>query len=44
MVVLSGAGLQVPEIPLVEVVGSGSIVSPKQIGAIGSKVGVITLL
>jgi len=38
--VLSKAGLHVPVIPLVEVVGNGDNASPVQIGATAEKVGV----
>ena len=37
--VLSKAGAQVPEIPLLEVVGSADKVAPEQIGATALKVG-----
>ena len=40
VVVLSNAGLQVPVIPLLEVVGNGDNVSPEQIEATGVNVGV----
>ena len=40
MVVLSKAGLQVPVIPLVDVVGKAESVAPEQIGAIALNVGV----
>ena len=43
VVVLLTAGLQVPVIPFVEVVGRMGAVSPEQIGAIVLKVGVIGL-
>lgn len=39
VVVLLKAGVQVPVIPLVEVVGSGARFSPEQIGFTGSKIG-----
>ena len=39
---LSKAGLQLPVMPLVEVVGNGLRVSPSQIGSIESKTGIIT--
>jgi len=41
VVVLSRAGVQVPVIPLVEVVGNAVNVAPEQIGATALKVGVI---
>ncbi len=40
MVVLFNAGLQVPLIPLVEVVGSGVITSPEQTSATCVNVGI----
>ena len=40
MFVLSNAGLQLPVIPLFEVVGNGAKFSPSQIGSTGSKTGV----
>jgi hypothetical protein len=39
-VVLFKAGAQLPVIPLLEVVGKGDKLPPKQIGATGVKVGV----
>ena len=39
--VLFNAGAQVPVKPLVEVVGSGAMAAPEQIGPTGLKVGVI---
>jgi hypothetical protein len=42
--VLSKAGVQVPVIPLLEVVGSGAKVAPEQIGATAVNVGVVLLL
>ena len=38
---MSSAGAQVPVIPLLDVVGNGFNVPPKQIGATAVKVGVI---
>jgi hypothetical protein len=43
VVVLFNAGLQVPVIPLLEVVGNGLNKSPLHIAATGVKVGVISL-
>ena len=40
MVLLTVAGLQVPVIPLSEVVGKIGAVAPEQIGSIGSNAGV----
>ena len=40
VVVLSNAGLHVPVIPLVEVVGKGDKASPVHIGATTAKVGI----
>ena len=39
--VLFSAGAQVPVIPLLEVVGSGTKVAPEQIGVTGLNVGVM---
>jgi hypothetical protein len=39
--VLFKAGDQLPEIPLIEVVGKGDNVAPEQTAAIGVKVGVV---
>ena len=41
VVLLTVAGLQVPVIPLIEVVGKTGAVAPEQIGAIGSNAGVM---
>ena len=41
MTVLSKAGAQLPEIPLVDVVGNGANVDPEQIGETAVNVGVI---
>ncbi len=43
MAVLFNAGLQVPVIPLLEVVGSGVSELPEQIGATAVNVGVVGL-
>ena len=40
MVVLSNAGDQIPEMPLLEVVGNGANVAPEHIGAMAVNVGV----
>ena len=40
---LSGAGVHVPVMPLLEVVGNGAKVAPEQIGATVVKVGVVLL-
>jgi hypothetical protein len=42
--VLLSAGLHVPVMPLLDVVGSGESVAPEHIAATGVKVGVITAL
>jgi hypothetical protein len=42
-VVLSRAGVHEPVMPLLEVVGNGASVAPKQIGATAVKVGVVLL-
>ena len=41
VVVLSKAGLQLPVMPLLEVVGNGFRVSPEQMGDTASKTGVV---
>jgi len=41
VVVLSKAGVHVPVMPLLEVVGNGDKVAPEQIGAIAVNVGVM---
>jgi hypothetical protein len=42
-VVLFNAGVQLPVIPLLEVVGNGDKLPPEQIGATGVKVGTVLL-
>ncbi|WP_422108103.1 hypothetical protein [Winogradskyella sp.] len=41
MLVLSKAGLQVPVIPLLEVVGNGAKFSPSQMGFTASNIGAV---
>tara|TARA_B110000967_G_scaffold171717_1_gene182329 strand:- start:241 stop:567 length:327 start_codon:yes stop_codon:yes gene_type:complete len=41
VVVLSNAGLQIPVIPLLEVVGNADNISPEQIAATGVNIGVM---
>ena len=44
MAVLSGAGAQVPVMPLLEVVGNAASVAPEHIGATAVNVGVTLVL